>query len=219
VRRWHERFGQIIYEGYGLTETSPFATYNHDSQYREESVGTPVDQVQIKIVNEKYQALPAGELGEIAIKGPNIMNGYFNRPEETARAIRDGWFLTGDIGRLDEAGYLYLVDRVKDMVNVSGFKVWPREVEEVLSRHAELSEAAVIGVPDPVSGEAVKAFVVMKEGARLTEKDLIEFCRSRMAVYKAPRYIEFIDALPRNPTGKVLKRELRLRESERKRVA
>jgi long-chain acyl-CoA synthetase len=163
--------------------------------------------------------LPAGELGEIAIKGPNIMKGYFNRPEETARAVRDGWFFTGDIRRVDEAGYLFLVDRVKDMVNVSGFKVWPREVEEVLSKHVGLTECAVIGMPDPASGEAVKAFVVMKEDARLTEEDLIEFCRSRMAVYKAPRYIEFIDALPRNPTGKVLKRELRLRELERRQVA
>jgi long-chain acyl-CoA synthetase len=219
VRRWRERLGQTIYEGYGLTETAPFATYNHDSEYREGSVGTSVDGVQIKIVNENGESLPPGELGEIAIKGPNVMKGYFNRPEETARAIRDGWFLTGDIGRMDESGYLFLVDRVKDMVNVSGYKVWPREVEEVLSKHSGLNESAVIGVPDPVSGEAVKAFVVVKEGETLTEEDLIKFCRSRMAVYKAPRYVEFIDALPRNPTGKVLKRELRLRESERKRVA
>ncbi|HEX9664177.1 MAG TPA: long-chain fatty acid--CoA ligase [Candidatus Binatia bacterium] len=219
VRSWQERFGQIIYEGYGLTETSPFATYNHDSEYREGSVGTAIQYVTLKIINERGETLPPGELGEIAIKGPNVMKGYFNRPEENARVIHDGWFLSGDIGRMEGDGHLYLVDRAKDMINVSGFKVWPREVEEVLSQHPDLTESAVIGVPHPVSGEAVKAFVVPKKGAQLTEKDVIDFCRDRIAVYKAPRYVEFIDALPRNPSGKVLKRELRLREPERKKVA
>ena len=213
VRKWRDRFGQTIYEGYGLTETSPFATYNHDADYREGSVGTAIQDVEIKIVDEHGAQLPPGEVGEIAIKGPNVMNGYFNRPEETAEVIRDGWFLTGDIGKMDQDGYLYLVDRAKDMVNVSGFKVWPREVEEVLSAHGGVAEAAVIGVPDPVSGEAVKAFAVLKQSARLTEQEVIDFCRNRMAVYKAPRHVEFIDALPRNPAGKVLKRELRAREA------
>jgi long-chain acyl-CoA synthetase len=219
VRKWRDRFGQIIYEGYGLTETSPFATYNHDSDYREGSVGTAIKDVAIKIVDEHGAKLPPGEVGEIAIKGPNVMKGYFNRPEETAEVIRDGWFLTGDIGKMDQDGYLYLVDRVKDMINVSGFKVWPREVEEVLSRHDGLAESAVIGIPDPVSGEAVKVFAVRKENAQVTEQELIEFCRSRMAVYKAPRRVEFIDSLPRNPSGKVLKRELRARGAEKSKVA
>lgn len=212
VRRWRTRFGHIIYEGYGLTETSPFATYNHDFDYREGSVGTPIRDVEIKIIDENGAKLSPGELGEVAIKGPNVMKGYFNRPKDTEQALRDGWFLTGDIGKLDEAGFLYLVDRAKDMVNVSGFKVWPREVEEVLSKLDGLSEAAVIGIPDPISGEAVKAFAVIKEGARLTEQEVIDYCRDRMAVYKAPRCVEFIDSLPRNPSGKVLKRELRARE-------
>jgi long-chain acyl-CoA synthetase len=219
VRKWRERFGQIIYEGYGLTETSPFASYNHDGEYREGSVGQPIQYVKIEVVNEKGETVAAGELGEIAIKGANVMKGYFNRPEENAQVIRDGWFLTGDIGKVDAEGYLYLVDRAKDMINVSGFKVWPREVEEVLSKHRGITEAAVIGVPDPVSGEAVKAFVVLEKGAQLSEQDVIEFCRDRMAVYKAPRYVEFIEGLPRNPAGKVLKRELRLRELEQKKVA
>jgi long-chain acyl-CoA synthetase len=213
VRRWRNRFGQIIYEGYGLTETSPFATYNHDLDYREGSVGTAIRGVEIKIVDENGDRLPPGEIGEIAIKGPNVMKGYFNRPDETAQVIRDGWFMTGDIGKMDADGYLYLVDRAKDMVNVSGFKVWPREVEEVLSKHDELAEAAVIGIPDPISGEAVKAFAVRKPAARITEQDVIDYCRERMAVYKAPRCVEFIEALPRNPSGKVLKRELRKREA------
>ncbi len=219
ARRWRERFGKTIHEGYGLTETSPFASHNHESDYREASVGTALEGVEIKIVDEKGHTLPAGELGEIAIKGPNVMKGYFNRPEETAEVIRDGWFLSGDIGKMDEDGYVYLVDRAKDMVNISGFKVWPREVEEVLSKHDAVTEAAVIGIPDPISGEAVKAFVVLKEGAQLAEKEVIDFCRDRMAVYKAPHYVEFIDALPRNPSGKVLKRELRLREHDTKKVA
>ncbi|MGH7926293.1 MAG: long-chain-fatty-acid--CoA ligase [Candidatus Binatia bacterium] len=219
ARRWRERFGKTIYEGYGLTETSPFASHNHEFDYREESVGTALEGVKIKVVNEKGETLPAGELGEIAIKGPNVMKGYFNRPEETAEVIRDGWFLSGDIGKMDKDGYVFLVDRAKDMVNISGFKVWPREVEEVLSRHDGILEVAIIGIPDPLSGEAVKAFVVLKKGAQLTEKEVIDFCRDRIAVYKAPRYVEFIDALPRNPSGKVLKRELRLREQGTKRVA
>ena len=219
VRRWRQRFGQIIYEGYGLTETSPFASYNHDSEYREGTVGTAVEYVQIKVVNDRREGLTAGELGQVAIKGPNVMKGYFNRPEETARVIQDGWFLTGDIGRMDTEGYLVLVDRAKDMINVSGFKVWPREVEDVLSKHSGLTESAVIGIADPVSGEAVKAFVVMKECQRLAEQETIEFCRSHLAVYKAPHSVEFIQALPRNPAGKVLKRELRLREMDRKQVA
>jgi long-chain acyl-CoA synthetase len=219
ARRWRERFGKTIHEGYGLTETSPFASHNHESAYREESVGTALEGVEIKVVDEKGDTLPAGQLGEIAIKGPNVMKGYFNRPEETAEVIREGWFLSGDIGKLDEDGYVYLVDRAKDMVNISGFKVWPREVEEVLSKHNAVIEAAVIGIPDPISGEAVKAFVVLKKGAQLAEKEIIDFCRDRIAVYKAPHYVEFIDALPRNPSGKVLKRELRLREQDTKKVA
>jgi long-chain acyl-CoA synthetase len=219
ARRWRQRFGKTIYEGYGLTETAPFASHNHEFDYRDESVGTALEGVEIKVVGEKGETLPAGQLGEIAIKGPNVMKGYFNRPEETAEVIRDGWFLSGDIGKMDRDGYVYLVDRAKDMVNISGFKVWPREVEEVLSRHDAVLETAIIGIPDPVSGEAVKAFVVPKKGAQLTEREVIDFCRDRIAVYKAPRYVEFIEALPRNPSGKVLKRELRLREQGTKRVA
>jgi long-chain acyl-CoA synthetase len=216
ARQWREAIGQIIYEGYGLTETSPFATYNHDSLYRDGSVGTPITNVRVKIFDGEHRALPPGEIGEIAIKGPNVMQGYFRRPQETAEVIRDGWFLTGDIGKFDEDGYVYLVDRAKDMINVSGFKVWPREVEEVVLQHPGIAEIAVVGIADPVSGEAVKAFGVLKEGGKITEQELIEFCRTRMAVYKAPRSVEFIDALPKNPAGKILKRELRARDQQNK---
>ena len=218
ARQWQKKVGQIIYEGYGLTETSPFASYNHDSMYREGSVGTPIEHVEMKIVDHEGRELPPGETGEIAIKGPNVMLGYFRRPIETAEAIRDGWFLTGDIGKIDRDGYFYLVDRAKDMINVSGFKVWPREVEEVLLQHPSLSEAAVVGVDDPDTGEAVKAFVVLKPGAVIKEREVIDFARARMADYKAPRFVEFIESLPRNPAGKILKRELRAREQERRNV-
>jgi long-chain acyl-CoA synthetase len=216
ARQWQPRVGQIIYEGYGLTETSPFASYNHDSIYREGSIGTPVEKVEMQIVGPEGRTLPCGETGEIAIKGPNVMLGYFRRPKETAEVIRDGWFLTGDIGKADSDGYFYLVDRAKDMINVSGFKVWPREVEEVLLRHSSLSEAAVIGIEDADSGEAVKAFVVLKQGAAIDESEIIAYARARIADYKAPRFVEFTDRLPRNPAGKILKRELRERERERR---
>ena len=213
VRQWRERFGAIIYEGYGLTETSPFASYNHDYVYREGSIGSPIENVEMKILDVQGRNLAPGEVGEIAIKGPNVMQGYFRRPEETAQVLRDGWFLTNDIGQMDVDGYFYLVDRAKDMINVSGFKVWPREVEEIIMKHPGVGEVAVIGIPDTNSGEAVKAFAVSKEGWRVTEQELTEFCRSRIAVYKAPRFFEFVDSLPRNPAGKILKRELRVREA------
>ena len=168
----------------------------------------------MKIVDEGGNDLKPGDVGEIAIKGPNVMKGYYRQPEETAKAIKNGWFLTGDIGKMDEKGYFYLVDRAKDMINLSGFKVWPHEVEGALLEHATVSEVAVVGVSDLTSGEAVKAFVVLKENTAVKQDDLIDFCRNRIAVYKAPRTVEFVNALPRNPAGKILKRELRERHTE-----
>ncbi|MCZ6484635.1 MAG: long-chain fatty acid--CoA ligase [Acidobacteria bacterium] len=212
---WQQRFGQIIFEGYGLTETSPFASYNHDFSYRAGSIGIPIENVEMKIVDERGNDVLPGEVGEIAIKGPNVMTGYFHQPEETAKAIREGWFHSGDIGRMDEQGYFYLVDRAKDMINVSGFKVWPREVEEVLQEYPTVMEAAVVGVPDRTAGEAVKAFVVLKANTTVQEQQLIDFCRDRIAVYKAPRTVEFVAALPKNPAGKILKRQLRETDTQK----
>jgi long-chain acyl-CoA synthetase len=219
ARQWRERIGATIYEGYGLTETSPFASYNHDFVYREGSVGSPIENVEMKIIDAQGGDLPPGELGEIAIKGPNVMQGYFRRQEETAEVMRDGWFRTGDIGQMDDDGCFYLVDRAKDMINVSGFKVWPREVEELFMKHPAVSEVAVIGIPDLESGEAVKAFTVLKAGAQVSAQELIDFCRNRIAIFKAPGFVEFVDSLPRNPAGKILKRELRVREAEKMKVA
>src|SRR5207237_8157476 len=174
-----------------------------------------IDTIDITILADQARDLAPREVGDIAIKGPNVMQGYFRHPEETAQILRDGLFLAGDIGQMDADGYFYLVDRAKDMINVSGFKVWPREVEEIIMKHPGVGEVAVIGIPDTNSGEAVKAFAVSKEGWRVTEQELIEFCRSRIAVYKAPRFFEFVDSLPRNPAGKILKRERRGRETEK----
>lgn len=210
-RRWHERFGRFIQQGYGLTETSPFASYNHDVAFKPGSVGTPIENVEMKIVNAEDREVADGELGEIVIKGPNVMKGYFANAAATAESIRDGWFHSGDIGYRDADGYFFIVDRVKDMINVSGFKVFPREVEEVLFRHAAVKEAAVVGIADPVRGEAVKAFVVLVEGARATAEELQALCRAAVADYKVPGRIEFVPALPKNPTGKILKKDLRAR--------
>jgi long-chain acyl-CoA synthetase len=210
-RRWHDRFGRWIQQGYGLTETSPFASYNHDVTFKSGSVGTPIESVEMKIVDPEDREVADGELGEIVIKGPNVMKGYFANPAATAEAIRDGWFHSGDIGYRDPDGYFFIVDRVKDMINVSGFKVFPREVEEVLFRHAAVKEAAVVGIPDPVRGEAVKAYVVLNEGALATAEELQALCRAAVADYKVPGRIEFLPGLPKNPTGKILKKDLRAR--------
>ena len=210
-RRWRERFGLWIQQGYGLTETSPFASYNHDIAFKPGSVGTPIENVEMKIIDAEEREVADGELGEIVIKGPNVMKGYFANAAATAEAIRDGWFHSGDIGYRDPDGYFFIVDRVKDMINVSGFKVFPREVEEILFRHAAVKEAAVVGTPDPVRGESVKAFVVLAEGGRVTAEELQSLCRTAIADYKVPGRIEFVPSLPKSPQGKILKKELRIR--------
>ncbi len=208
-RRWHERTGHWIHQGYGLTESSPFASYNHDTRFRPGSIGTPIENVEMKVVDEQGREVPNGDLGEILIKGPNVMKGYFRNPEATTQTVKNGWLHSGDIGYRDRDGYFYVVDRVKDMINVSGFKVYPREVEEVLFRHPAVAEAAVLGMPDPVKGEAVKAFVVLSEGQRVDAETLQALCQEKIASYKVPEVVEFLPALPKSPTGKILKKNLR----------
>lgn len=208
-QRWHERTGHWIHQGYGLTECSPFASYNHGFRHKPGSVGTPIENVEMRVVDEQGNELPDGTPGEIVIRGPNVMKGYFRNPEATAQTLRNGWLHSGDIGYRDPDGYYYLVDRVKDMINVSGFKVFPREVEEILFRHPAVKEAAVVGMPDPVRGEAVKAFVVPREGMRVDAGTLQAFCREKIASYKVPEAVEVVPALPKSPTGKILKKELR----------
>jgi long-chain acyl-CoA synthetase len=208
-RRWQERFGKPVHEGYGLTECSPFAAYNHLAAHRFGSVGTAVEGFELRIVDEQDREVPRGEWGEICIRGPGVMKGYWGRHEDTERALRGGWLHSGDIGRMDEDGYVYIVDRVKDMINVSGFKVWPAEVEHFLYRHPAIREAAVYGVPDPFKGEQVRVAVVLNDGHRLTGEDVIRICREHLAAYKAPERVDIVAELPKSATGKILKRVLR----------
>jgi long-chain acyl-CoA synthetase len=208
-RRWTERYGRPIYEGYGLTETSPFAAYNHDFQHKFGSVGTAVENFELRIVDEAGEEVPLGSLGEIAIKGPGVMLGYWGRPHDTASAIRNSWFHSGDIGSMDERGYVFIVDRVKDMINRSGFKVWPSEVEQLLYKHPAVKEVAVYGIPDAERGEAVAAAIVLRGGQTSSVEQIVEYCRSELAVYKAPSRVDFVNELPKSSTGKILKRVLR----------
>ncbi len=213
--RWQKTYKMPICEGYGLTETSPFASYNHRLQFVPGSIGTPIDNVEMKIVDSATKApCGPGELGEIAIRGPNVMLGYWNRPEETAAAIVDRWFYSGDIGRVDEAGYFFIVDRVKDMISIGGLKVYPAEVERVLLDHESVKQAAVVGFANVLLGEEVAAFVVKQESAGPSVVgDLKNHCRQHLANYKMPKHIFLVEQLPRNPSGKVLKTELRARQS------
>jgi long-chain acyl-CoA synthetase len=218
VDQFEEKFGVYIHIAYGLTETnSPthFVPLGSRAPVDEESgalsVGVPVPNCEAKLIDEEdpSEEVPVGEPGEFAAKGPMIFKEYWNKPEETEEAFHDGYFLTGDVAIMDEDGWFYIVDRKKDMINVSGYKVWPREVEDVLYEHDQVMEAAAVGVPDEYRGETVRAFVALKEEGAVSEEELIEFCKERMANYKYPREIEFLDELPKTPTGKFLRRELR----------
>lgn len=208
-RRWTERFGRRIYEGYGLTECSPFAAYNDAVEHRFGSVGRAVRDFEIAIHDPSGRELPRGEWGEIVIRGPGVMAGYWNRPQESAEALRDGWLHSGDVGRMDDDGYVYIVDRVKDMINVSGFKVWPAEVEQYLYRMPGVHECAVYGIPDPVKDEQVAVALVAVPGSGLTGQQVIDWCREHLAAYKVPVRVDVVTELPKSATGKLLKRVLR----------
>ena len=210
MRAFGEKFGVAILEGYGLSETSPVATFNRlDRPSKPGSVGLPVWGVGVRVVDIDDKDVPQGEMGEIVIKGHNIMKGYYKKPEATAEAMRNGWFHTGDIGKFDDDGFLTITDRVKDMIIRGGFNVYPREIEEVMMTHPAVSLAAVVGVPDERHGEEVKAYVILKPGQVVDENELIDWCKGCMAGYKYPRVIEFRETLPMTATGKILKRELR----------
>ncbi len=208
-RRWTDTYGHRVFEGYGLTECSPFAAYNHVSAPKFGSVGTAVENFELRIVDEEDREVARGQWGEIAIRGPGVMKGYWNNPKDTAHSLRNGWLHSGDIGRMDEDGYVYIVDRVKDMINVSGFKVWPAEVENMLYRHPAVQEVAVYGAPDPVKGEQVRIALVPKAGMSVTSEEIIAYCREKLAVYKAPEVVDIVRDLPKSATGKILKRVLR----------
>ncbi|MBK7022345.1 MAG: long-chain fatty acid--CoA ligase [Sulfuritalea sp.] len=207
-RRWAERFGRRVYEGYGLTECSPFSCYNDSEEHRFGSVGRAIEGFELKIFDESDHELPFGEQGEIVIRGDGVMQGYWNRPEESKVALRGGWLHTGDVGRMDQDGYVYITDRGKDMINVSGFKVWPAEVEQYLYKMPGIQEVAVYGVPAVPQGEQVAAAVVLKPGATVSADDIIAYCRENIAAYKVPARIDLVAELPKSASGKILKRIL-----------
>ncbi|MFE0513735.1 long-chain fatty acid--CoA ligase [Streptomyces sp. NPDC058964] len=206
---FERRFGCMVLEGFGMSETSPVVSFNHPDRPRKPgSVGTPIRDVEVRLLDEKGQDVAPGEVGELAVRGPNVMKGYWNLPEETATAIPDGWLRTGDLARRDEDGYLYIVDRKKDMIIRGGYNVYPREIEEVLHEHPAVALAAVLGVPHDRLGEDVAAAVVLRPGAEATPAELREFVKDRVAAYKYPREVWLMDALPTGPSGKILKREI-----------
>ncbi|MER2111108.1 MAG: long-chain-fatty-acid--CoA ligase [Solibacillus isronensis] len=208
--KFEELTGGRLVEGYGLTETSPVTHANPIWDHRiNGSIGLPWPNTEAVILRSgESEVLPVGEIGEIAVKGPQVMKGYWNRPEETAMTFTDGWFLTGDLGYMDEKGYFYVVDRKKDMIIAGGFNIYPREVEEVLYEHEAIQECVVAGIPDPYRGETVKAYIVLKEGKSFTDKELNEYCRKNLAAYKVPRFYEFRQELPKTAVGKILRRTL-----------
>ncbi|HWC27337.1 MAG TPA: long-chain fatty acid--CoA ligase, partial [Solirubrobacteraceae bacterium] len=210
LRGFEEALGCKVLEGYGLSETSPVASFNHpDRERKPGSIGTPIAGVEMKLVDDGGNEVEQGDIGEIVIRGHNVMKGYWNRPDATAEAIdADGWFRTGDMARVDEDGYFYIVDRKKELIIRGGYNVYPREVEEVLYEHPAVREAAVVGVPHDELGEEVAAAVALKDGADVGPDELRDYCKEQVAAYKYPRTIWLVDDLPKGPTGKILKREI-----------
>lgn len=214
AKRWEEVTGTEVVQGYGLTETSPVLTFEPFGKAREGTIGVPVPSTDVVLMDEEGKPAAKGERGEIAAKGPQIMKGYWRKPEETAKVMVGDYFLTGDIGTMDEDGYFRIVDRKKDMVVVSGFNVYPNEVEDVLAAHPGILEAAVIGVPDGATGEAVKAFLVASDKG-LTQDAIRTYCKEHLTSYKVPRIVEFRDELPKSNVGKILRKDLRAEELAR----
>lgn len=202
---------QGIYDVYGCTECSPNICIlkARDSQRKKESVGPPLPFLEVRIVDDQDQPVPADRVGELNCRGPNVMKGYYKDPQGTAEALRGGWFHTGDLARMDEEGFVFIVDRKKDMIISGGENIYPREIEELLFRHSKIQDAAVVGIPDPLWGESVKAFIVLRKGEMMKEEEVVEYCKAHLASYKKPKFVSFVSSLPRNPSGKVLKTVLR----------
>jgi long-chain acyl-CoA synthetase len=214
MRGFEEAFDCKVLEGYGLSETSPVASFNHpDRERKPGSIGTPIEGVEMKVVDEDGGDVEQGEVGEIVIKGHNVMKGYWNREDATKEAIKDGWFHSGDMGKIDEDGYFEIVDRKKEMIIRGGYNVYPREIEEVLYEHEAVEACAVVGVPDDKMGEEVGAAIVLKQGQDVSEDEIRDYVKNEVANYKYPRRIWFVDELPMGPTGKILKREIEVPET------
>jgi long-chain acyl-CoA synthetase len=215
IQEFESKTGSQICEGYGLSETSPVATLNpFGGKTKWGSIGVPIPDTDIRIVDliDGSKEMAVGEPGEIVIRGPQVASGYFQMADETAHAFRDGWLFTGDIGKVDEDGYFYIVDRKKDMIIAGGFNIYPREIDEVLFAHPKIAEACAVGIPDSYRGETVKAFVVVRAGETMTAEEVIQHCTKKLARYKVPTSVEFMDALPKSGVGKVLRKELRAME-------
>ena len=210
IEPFERKFGGRLLEGYGLTEASPVVSAHRFSGVRKlGSVGQAIPGVEIAILDDADGAVPVGGIGEVCVRGPNVMQGYYGLPDETRQTLRDGWLHTGDMGRLDPDGYLYIVERKKDLIIRGGFNIYPREVEDVLYAHPAVAEAAVVGMRDPLMGEEVLAFVALKQGAAANAEALIEFCQARLTKYKCPKQVRCVEALPKSPVGKILRKELR----------
>jgi long-chain acyl-CoA synthetase len=199
-----------MYVAYGLTEASPGVAAQRETLPRKQgSVGPVMENVEMRIFDEGDEELPAGEVGEVVVRGKNVMKGYFKMPEETEAALKNGWLHTGDMGFVDEDGHLYIVERKKDLIIRGGFNIFPKDIEEILYRHPAVAEAAVVGKADEMMGEEVLAYVVLKHDAEAAEEELIAFCQDHLAKYKCPRHVVFLDAMPKTPIGKIQKKELR----------
>ncbi len=218
LKRFEKKFHLPLLEGYGLTETSPVVSLNPPKKRKSGSVGLPLPGISVRIINEKGEELPFGEIGELYIKGENVMKGYFNQPKETEKVLKNGWLATGDLARIDEEGYIYIVDRKKEMIIFRGLNIYPREVEDVLYTYPGIREVAVIGMKDEKHGELPIAFISLKEGMKVQPADILKYCRQRLATYKVPRRIILKDSLPKNPAGKILKRELIFNHEDTKEI-
>jgi long-chain acyl-CoA synthetase len=203
------KFNIPIVEGYGLSEASPVVSVNPMNKVKTGSIGTVIEDVSVKIVNERHEELSIGEIGELAVKGPNVMKGYFNLPDITQETIVDGWLYTGDLAKMDDEGYIYIVDRLKDIVIVSGMNVYPREIEEVIYQFEDIVEATVIGAPDKTRGEVPIAYLVTKDNSQFNEKKFKDYLKENLASFKLPKKIILMDELPKNATGKIMKKDLK----------
>jgi len=218
IKEWESRVGATIVEVYGLSETSPLSHANPwGGKTKVGSVGVPVSDTDCRIVDidDGTKEMGLGESGEIILSGPQVMQGYYKKPEETENSLKDGWFYTGDIGYMDDEGYLFIVDRKKDMIIASGYNIYPRDIDEVLFEHPKIMEACAVGIPDSYRGETVKAFITPKPGETLTEEEVISYCKEKLAAYKVPKLVEFMDDLPKSTVGKVLRRQLRDMDMEK----
>jgi long-chain acyl-CoA synthetase len=207
---FQKRFNCTVFEAYGLSEASPAVSTNyHNRATKPGSIGQPIPEVAVRIVNDQDQDVPLGEVGELLVKGPNVSSGYYKLPKETAKVFRNGWLHTGDMAKMDEEGYLYIVERKKDLIIRGGFNIYPRDIEEILYQHPAVKDAVAIGIPAPIMGEEIKVYVVLKEGITVIAEEILQYCQGHLAKYKWPKLIEFTNGLPRNPMGKILRKELR----------